>query len=125
MDSSVEPQEMFLQTIDDLLDAIGANLERTGSIKGRIEMLRRQVENGASLEEVVANEPSPLIIELITENINALQEVGARLRWSEASMLRDEGMTAADIARLFGVSRQRVSALLNSPPAAVGDQTHS
>lgn len=113
------PKKLFLDTLDDLLKATEANIERAELIRRRISALHAQVANGEPLVEVISSEPSPLIIELITENINALQELGARLRWSQASMLRADGMSAADIARLFGVSRQRVSALLNSPPAAV------
>ncbi len=113
-------RDVFLATLEDLLNATNANVERTNLIRERIDDLRSQVAAGVSIEEALTNEPNPLIVELITENISSLQEVGARLRWSEASILREEGMSAADIARLFGVSRQRVSALLNKPPAAAG-----
>ena len=111
-------RDIFLTTLDDLLIATDANVERANLIKERIDDLRSQVASGVSVAQALATEPTPLIVELITENISSLQEVGARLRWSEASLLREEGMTAADIARLFGVSRQRVSALLNKPPVA-------
>lgn len=113
------PNKLFLETLDDLLEATEANIERAELIRRRIGALHSQVADGQPLVEIIAAEPSPLIVELITENINGLQELGARLRWSQASMLRADGMSAADIARLFGVSRQRVSALLNSPPAAI------
>ncbi len=113
-------RDVFLTTLEDLLDATNSNLERTNLIRQRIDDLRSQVAAGTSIEEALANEPTPLIVELITENIAALQNVGARLRWAEASILREEGMSAADIARLFGVSRQRISALLTNPPLAAG-----
>ena len=117
-------REIFLTTLDDLLIATDANIERANLIKKRIDDLRSQVASGVSVAQALATEPTPLIVELITENISSLQEVGARLRWSEAALLREEGMTAADIARLFGVSRQRVSALLNKPPVAA-EQSYS
>ncbi len=110
--------DLFLATLEDLLAATASNIERSNVIRERIDQLRSQVASGISIEQALANEPSPLIVELITENIAALQGVGARLRWAEASILREEGMSAADIARLFGVSRQRISALLNNPPLA-------
>lgn len=112
--------ELFLTTLEDLLAATNANVERANSIRQRIDDLRAQIAAGTSVEAALAKEPSPLIVELISENIAALQEVGARLRWSEAALLREEGMSVADIARLFRVSRQRVSALLNKPPVAAG-----
>lgn len=110
--------DVFLATLEDLLAATASNIERAKVIRERIDQLRSQVSSGTSIESALANEPNPLIVELITENIVALQEVGARLRWAEASILREEGMSAADMARLFGVSRQRISALLNNPPLA-------
>lgn len=111
-------REIFLSTLDDLLVATNSNVERANLIRERIDDLRSQVASGISVAQALTTEPTPLIVELITENISSLQEVGARLRWLEAALLREEGMTAADIARLFGVSRQRVSALLNNPPVA-------
>lgn len=113
-------RELFLSNLEELLATTRANVERADRIRQRIDELRSQIANGTSVEDALANEPSPLIVELITENIAALQEVGARLRWSEAALLREEGMSVADIARLFGVSRQRVSTLLNKPPVAAG-----
>lgn len=118
MTQSSPSRDVFLTTLEDLLDATNSNLERTNLIRQRIDDLRSQVAAGTSIEEALTNEPTPLIVELITENIAALQNVGARLRWAEASILREEGMSAADIARLFGVSRQRISALLTNPPLA-------
>lgn len=115
--------DVFLTTLEELLAATNSNVERTNLIRQRIDDLRSQVASGTSIEQALANEPTPLIVELITENITALQNVGARLRWAEASILREEGMSAADIGRLFGVSRQRISALLNNPPLAAERST--
>lgn len=112
------PETVFLATLEELVAATDDNVVRADLIRKRVDALRAQIAGGTDVQEALANEPSPLIVELITENINALQDVGARLRWAAASLLRDEGMSAADIARLFGVSRQRVSALLNNPPVA-------
>ena len=54
---------------------------------------------------------------MITENIDTLHGIGARLRAAQAQALRDEGLTIAAIADLFGVTRQRVSALLKQKAA--------
>jgi DNA-binding transcriptional regulator LsrR (DeoR family) len=51
-------------------------------------------------------------VQLITESSKALDTCGASLRRAEAQALHDEGMTMDQIAEHFGVSRQRVSALL-------------
>ena len=50
----------------------------------------------------------------------SLETVGSELRASLALALRDEGLTIEAIAGLFGVTRQRISALLKQK-AAIGD----
>lgn len=55
----------------------------------------------------------------LVRRVGALQErlaaAAARLRRTQARALRDDGLTTDRIAELFGVSRQRVSALLKDP----------
>ena len=59
-------------------------------------------------------EETPLLVQLLTRTTNLLHSYGNRVRRTEAKALHDEGMTMDEIASLFGVSRQRVSALLRS-----------
>jgi predicted transcriptional regulator len=59
-------------------------------------------------------------VEILTTNLLVLHTLGHRLRTTEARALRDEGLSCRDIAELFGVSRQRVMALLRTPPAGNG-----
>lgn len=54
---------------------------------------------------------------MITANIDALQGIGAQLRAAQAQALRQEGFTISAIADRFGVTRQRVSALLRQKSA--------
>ena len=111
-----DPVITLLSGLDDLLDITDANIARARLIKQRIAHLRREVTAGKPLTTIVAAEQRPLSLELITDNITALQDVGSRLRWAEAAALRAEGLTVAAIARVFGVTRQRVSKLLQQPP---------
>jgi len=113
-----DPLPTLLATLDDLLATTDANIDRSRSIRERIAHIHSHVEAGKPLAAIVAQETRPLIVELITENIEALQEVGSRMRWAEASALRAEGLTTTAIADLFGVTRQRVSKLLQHPPAS-------
>lgn len=95
-----------------------ANIARSETIKARIDHLLARIEAGEPLPEIVEAETRPLIPTLITENIEALQEVGAMLRRAEAAALRAHGYTMERIADLFGVTRQRISALLQTDPDA-------
>ena len=67
---------------------------------------------GRSYREIFTAEDPPLILDLIRANLQSLLDVGSRLRRAEARALHDQGMTMDQIAELFGVTRQRVSALL-------------
>ena len=55
-------------------------------------------------------------MQLLTQGSAALYIAGANVRRAEAEALYAEGLTMEQIARSFGVTRQRVSALLNNRP---------
>ena len=57
------------------------------------------------------------MVELITTNMATLETAGAEFRAAEALALRAEGLTIGAIAELFGVTRQRISALLKQKAA--------
>lgn len=79
------------------------------------------LDHGISFRGSVRLTSRPLIPTLITENIEALQDVGAMLRRAEAAALRAHGYTMERIADLFGVTRQRIYFLLQSHPGAGTD----
>ncbi len=105
----------LVEVLRDLRDMADANIARSEDIKARIAHLLERIEAGEPLPDIVDNETRPLIPALITENIEALHDVGSTLRRAEAAALRAHGYTMERIARLFGVSRQRISALLQGP----------
>ena len=102
----------FLHALDDLEAALAANERRTEQMRTRMREIRQALESGRSLTEVVPAEKPPLIVQLVTESSNALHETGNLVRTTEARLLHRDGMTMDRIAALFGVTRQRVSALL-------------
>lgn len=104
--------DAFLRAVDDLDEALDDSLEMTRRMKERIREIRDGVASGRPLRDVVPREHRPLLVQLLTENANLLHSYGTRVRRSEARALHREGMTMDEIARQFGVSRQRVSALL-------------
>jgi PAS domain S-box-containing protein len=68
--------------------------------------------SGASYTEILQDREGPLVLELITAVLTALSETGSRLRRAEARAAYAEGLSMEKIGRIFGVSRQRVSSLL-------------
>ena len=102
----------FEKALKDLERALDANARRMDQIKRRIAEIRRQRSAGRSYREIVETTKGDLSVRLITETTEALEEVGARVRRTEALALYREGMTMEEIAEKFGVTRQRISALL-------------
>ena len=103
-----------LEALEGLVRALSNNRARIEATLARAERIREQREAGLSYREIESGQERPLIVELTRDNLAALVEAGSRLRRAEARALHAEGMTMEQIAELFGVSRQRVSALLRS-----------
>jgi hypothetical protein len=101
------------------LNALRGQLEHTiGQLTAageRLEQLRAQRLSGRSWHEIVAHEERPLVVERITAALHDLGEVGGRFRREEALALQQEGMSMKRIGELFGVTRQRASAIVHSP----------
>lgn len=107
--------DAFMEALDDLDRALDRSLEMTQRMKHRIEELQRSQVEGWPLSDFVPTEQTPLLVQLLTESTNLLHSYGNRVRRTEARALHSEGMTMDQIAKLFGVTRQRVSALLREP----------
>jgi hypothetical protein len=105
-------EEEFLQALTALEKVLAENDRRTTLIKRRMARIRRARARGVGYADSVSSEDGPLIVQLLTESSTALDTCGANVRRAEAQALHDEGMTMEQIAQHFGVTRQRVSALL-------------
>lgn len=102
----------FLHALAELDEALDLNLERATEMKARIAEVREALAAGRPLREVVPEEEGPVLVRLLSLSAENLSAYGSRVRRSEARTLYEEGLTMEQIARLFGVTRQRVSALL-------------
>jgi len=107
VDASLEFLSETLEQIRFLADQAAAQARRT----------RERRSEGHSYMEAVAAEERPLV-ELVTRMTESLVTAGSRLRRTQARALHEEGATMEQIAQLFGVTRQRVSALLKAPESA-------
>src|SRR5512132_4117482 len=110
MESMAEDE--FLEALTALEDVLADHRPRASLIKKRIAQIRRLRSRGASYTEIVSSKDGPLIVQLLTESSTALDTCGANVRRAEAHALYAEGLTMEQIANRFGVTRQRVSALL-------------
>ena len=106
-----------LAALDELVETLRANGERIQVALARAESIRAARRDGRGYAEIVTDEARPLIVDVLNQNLDHLVTTGARFRRAEAKALHDEGLTMERIAEIFGVTRQRVSALLKSAQA--------
>ena len=98
------------------LEALVAELEdcmsRLAHARERADMLLAHRRSGGAWLEVVTAESRPLVVESISAVMASLATAGHAWRREQAAALHDEGISINRIAALFGVTRQRISALL-------------
>ena len=103
------------------LDVVVAELTRA---RERALELQEQRQEGRSWYEIVTKEDRPRIVEQISNAMASLSTVGGKWRREQAAALSAENVSINRIASLYGVTRQRVSALLRDhhavPPEVLG-----
>ena len=112
-----EPAQRLISALTDIEAAAEGNAERSRQLQRRARYLRERLQAGDDLVDLVENEESPRMVELLSINMATLETAGAEFRATEALALRAEGLTIEAIAVLFGVTRQRISALLKQKAA--------
>jgi len=103
-----------LDAIDGLLAAARENIVAWVGVMERAESIREQRRLGVQYTEMRIASTTPPLIDAVSRNQERLGTAAAALRRSLAHTLAAEGMSHADIARAFGVSRQRVGMLLRN-----------
>lgn len=106
-----------LDALEALCEAAHATKRDADLILERAASIREQRGKGRSWSQIVPAEEGPLVVELLTRSLARLSEAGGRWRREEALALHREGLSMERIADLFGVTRQRVSALLRESRA--------
>ena len=101
--------ERALENLVTELDACISELQRA---RTRAEKLRADRSAGAPWVDIVTTEAKPLVVESISTVLGSLATAGHTWRREQAAALHGEQVSINRIAALFGVTRQRISALL-------------
>ena len=109
-----------LEVLDEVVRALQENTERAQWTLHRAKAIRDKRHSGMSYRDIAAD-GEPLIITMVTKNLQNLVNTGSRLRRAHARALYAEGATLQEIGKLFGVSHQRISAIINSDQPDGGD----
>jgi hypothetical protein len=127
MGGTVEHQDddAAVRALDDLHSQLERTIAELRAAGERIEQLARLRAAGHSWFDIVSNEERPLVVETITRALDDLGAVGGRFRREEALALQQEDISINRISQLFGVSRQRISALVRHRNTAAPRQERS
>lgn len=103
--------------LKDLEQALEDNIAASRAAIERIRELHDLRIRGLDYRDIADKLGRPMVVETISANLERLRTKGAALRRAQAQALHDEGLTMEQIAALFGVTRQRISAILRKPAA--------
>ncbi len=109
-----EPATAALATLVTELDACIASLQHA---KDRAERLLEERRRGRAWLDIVTAESRPLVVESISTVMSTLATAGHAWRQEQARALSEERVSINRIAAMFGVTRQRISALLREDKA--------
>ena len=112
-DPGDDPALAALRALVTALDRCADELRHA---RERAEHLVAQRENGRAWLDVVTAESRPLVVERISTVLATLATAGSAWRREQARALHAEQVSINRIATLFGVTRQRISALLRERP---------
>ena len=108
-DRAGDPATRALENLVVELDSCIAQLQHARTRSARLLEKRRA---GHPWLEIVTGEARPLVVESISTVLGSLATAGHAWRREQASALQGEDVSINRIAGLFGVTRQRISALL-------------
>ncbi len=121
---SAADRDLATDALRELMSGIDHSVDELRSARARAEQLLADRQRGRSWLEIVTAETRPLIVEQVSSVLARLATVGSAWRREEAAALRAENVSINRIAGLFGVTRQRVSALLQERGNPPEDRPH-
>jgi hypothetical protein len=112
------PRDPAADALDRLVAALGVCIDGLEEARSRAVELQTHRRAGRTWQDIVAGEKHPLVVELLSEVMASLAAAGGRWRREEAVALHVEGLSINRIAARFGVTRQRISALIKAGAAS-------
>jgi len=113
------PVDAAERALGDLVTELDRCVGELVQARERAELLLAARRSGRPWLELVTGENRPLIVERISSVLAGLATAGHSWRREQAVALQQEEVSINRIAALFGVTRQRISALLREPGGAV------
>jgi hypothetical protein len=111
---SDSPDDAAVTALTDLIATIEQTVAELNDAIDRAHHVTDLRTSGLPWLDIVHGEERPLVIERVSRALTDLGAAGNNVRREQARALLREGLSVTEISRLFGVTRQRVSALLQA-----------
>lgn len=111
-----------LAALEALVTELEGCIDQLRHAHSRAEHLLAERRLGRRWLDVVTSERRPLVVESISAVMASLASAGHAWRREQARALNGEDVSINRIAALFGVTRQRISALLRENDASGHDE---
>lgn len=119
--STEDPADAAGRALAQLVDELEVVVSELTLARERALLLQEQRREGRTWYDIVSSEDRPLIVEQISSAMASLSTAGGQWRREQAAALSAEHVSINRIAALYGVTRQRVSALLRVHGGAAVD----
>jgi HEAT repeat protein len=113
-------QDPAVRALTELLTVLDTCMTELGGARTRAEKLLEERQSGRAWLDLVTAESRPLVVEQLSSVMAALAGAGGAWRREQAYALASEQVSINRIAAMFGVTRQRISALLRERARAAG-----
>ena len=105
-------QDPAVRALTELLTVLDTCMTELGGARTRAEKLLEERQSGRAWLDLVTAESRPLVVEQLSSVMAALAGAGGAWRREQGYALASEQVSINRIAAMFGVTRQRISALL-------------
>ncbi len=106
-----------VRSLEALLETLERSVADRNRLAHRVDELRKLRAEGATWQSLLRSETGDGVMQLMTDLLGGLSEASGNLRAPVVAELRKEGVSIPQIAKLLGVTHQRISSLLRRPPA--------
>jgi len=105
-----QPIISALTAVAEAADEVALDQQR---LARRARSMKRQNQLGWSWSQILQRERQPGLLVLLNRSARRLHEVSSRFRPALGQVLIHEGLSTRQLAKMFGVTHQRISAMLN------------
>jgi len=100
------------RALDEVAEAADEIVLDQQRLARRARSMSRQSQLGGSWLQILERERQPGLLVLMTRSAARLHEVSGRFRHALGQALVDEGLSTRQVAKIFGVTHQRIWAML-------------